>query len=119
MAATKASKSTGWSSTSQAAGAGPTAGTAIDLTTAYGATITVQAVTTTAPTSNGLVTISTSTDGSSWITWSSATIGVSASTTYSFGWELPPSMAYARVDLTAGTGTGITVSAQCEALTAL
>lgn len=119
MSATKASKSTGWSSTSQAAGTGPTTGTAIDLTTAYGATLTVQAVTTTAPTSSGTVTISTSVDNTNWYTWATGTIGVNGSTAYSFGWELPPSMAYVRVDITSGTGTGITVSAQCEALTAL
>jgi hypothetical protein len=44
---------------------------------------------------------------------------MTASTTYSFGWELPASMAYARVDVAAGTGTAVTISAQCEALTGL
>jgi hypothetical protein len=119
MAATKASKTTGWSSTSQAAGTGPTTGTAIDLTTAYGANITVQVVTTTAPTSAGTVFISTSVDNTTWVTWATGTVGLAASATYNYGWELPPSMAYVRVDITSGTGTGVTVSAQCEALTGL
>jgi hypothetical protein len=118
MAATKSSKTTGWSSTSQAAGTSTT-GTAIDLTTAYGATVTVQAVTTTAPTTAGTITISTSIDGTSWVPWASGTIGMTGSATYSFGWELPASMAYARVDVAAGTGTAVTISAQCEALTGL
>lgn len=118
MAATHSSKSTGWSATSVSAGA-TTTGTAIDLTACYGATITVQVTTTTAPTSNGNVTLSLSVDNTTFVVGAVQAIGQVGSTTFNFSFIVDASTMYARIDVTAGTGTGVTVTAQCAALTGI
>lgn len=115
---TKVSLSTGWSNTPVAAGASQT-GTVMDLTGAYGALLTVQATTTTAPTSNGTLTISLSVDNTNWEPYATATIPMVTSSVVPYSWDLPIGLFYVRVDIAAGTGTGITLSAQCGAVTAL
>jgi len=119
MAASKSSLSTGFSSTSVSAGA-TTNGTAMDLTTAYGATVTIQIVTTTAPTSAGVVTIAiAATTGGTFVPYLQTIIPMVASSTLYYSFDIPSTVGAVEIQITAGTGTGITVTAQCEALTGI
>lgn len=110
MAATKAALATGYSATATAAGA-TTTGTVMVLTSVYRAGAIASVTTTTAPTSTGTVTLYGSVDGITYLVADTRSIGLAASTVYAFQFDFPDWVQNARIDVNAGTGTGVTTTA--------
>ena len=102
------------------AAAGNATSAVVTNTTAYGITITVQAINGgTGPTVPLGVNIQVSADNTTWVLWASDQAGTVASTTYTWGYQLPPEVAYARVYATGNTGQAVTVAAQYNQITGL
>jgi CO/xanthine dehydrogenase Mo-binding subunit len=86
----------------------------------YGATITVQVTNGgTGPTIPANITVQVSADNTTFVQWAMDTAGVTASTTYSFGYQLPPEIAYARVVVGSNTAQSVTGVAQYNLISAL
>lgn len=113
MAATKGS-STLQTSTSNAASS-TTTSSSLDMSTYYSAVITAQITNgATGPTLACNATVNISPDGTTWYQWAQGTAGVAASTTYPFGWDIPPGVLHAQVVFTGNTGQAVTVAAQAQ-----
>lgn len=92
----------------------------VNNSTGYGATLTVQVTNGgTPPTIPAVVTILVSADNTTFVTWASDTVGLVASTTYSFGYQLPPEIAYAKVVVGSNTAQSVTGIAQYNQITGL
>ena len=102
------------------AAAGSATSALITNSTGYGVTITVQVTNGgTGPTIPATVTIQISADNTTFVTWASDIAGTVASTSYTFGYQLPPEVSYARVQVTGNTAQAVQAIAQYNQLTAL
>ena len=118
MAMTKAA-TTLQASASNAA-AGTTTGTAVNLTAAYGGWLT--AVITngaTGPTLPGTLTVQTSNDNTTYRDAYVFTAGITASTTYTFGVDVPWGTGWIRTKFSGNTVQAVTIAAEIGAVTAL
>lgn len=98
----------------------PQTSAVVDNHLGYGATLTVQVTNGgTGPTIPANVTVQVSADNTTYVTWAADTAGVTASTTYSFGYQLPPEVAYARVVIGGNTAQSVTGLAQYNLISAL
>ena len=102
------------------AAAGTQTSAVVNNSVGYGATVTVQIINGgTGPTLPANLTLAVSADNTTYVTWAQDTAGVVASTTYSFGYQLPPEIAYARVVVTGNTGQAVTAVAQYNLISVL
>jgi hypothetical protein len=107
------------SSTSVAASGNQTS-SAANLTAAYGGIVTAQITNgATGPTLPCVATLQVSGDNTNFYTAFSGTEDVTASTTTTFFWDLPPGTMYARVQFAGHTGQAVTVAAQIQVLTTI
>lgn len=98
----------------------PQTSAVVNNSVGYGATITVQVTNGgTGPTIPANITVQVSADNTTFVIWASDTAGVVASTTYSFGYQLPPEIAYARVIIGSNTAQSVTGIAQYNLISAL
>jgi hypothetical protein len=98
----------------------PQTSAVVDNHLGYGATITVQITNGgTGPTIPATLTVNVSADNTTYVAWATDTAGVTASTTYSFGYQLPPEIAYARVVIGGNTAQSVTGIAQYNLISAL
>jgi hypothetical protein len=98
----------------------PQTSAVVDNHLGYGATLTVQVTNGgTGPTVPASVTVQVSADNTTFVTWALDTAGVTASTTYSFAYQLPPEIAYARVVISGNTAQSVTGIAQYNLISAL
>lgn len=98
----------------------PQTSAVVDNHLGYGATLTVQVANGgTGPTVPASITVQVSSDNTTFVTWALDTAGVAASTTYSFGYQLPPEIAYARVVIGSNTAQSVTGIAQYNLISAL
>lgn len=92
----------------------------LNLTTAYGAILTVQIANGSSPPgAPAIVTVNVSPDGSAWEPWTSGAAGLGVSTTYNFSWEIPPAVAYAQVMVNGNTTNAVTAWAQAQVLSSI
>lgn len=99
---------------SNAAGA-TTNSSSLNMTTYPGAVVTAQITNgATAPTVPCSAIVQVSSDGTTWHTWAQGTAGLTASTAYSFSWEIPPPVMYVNVKFTGNTDQAVTVAAQAQ-----
>lgn len=120
MAATKSLSTSIAAATSNSAG-GTTTGTAIDLTTSYGAYVTTKVTNgATGPTVAATVYIETSGDNSNWKTHAAFLTATGNNTvTEPPPVYLPPPVMYCRVRVTGNTGQAVTCEAFVHRLTAI
>jgi hypothetical protein len=98
----------------------PQTSAVVDNHLGYGATITVQITNGgTGPTVPAALTVFVSADNTTFVTWAADSAGVTASTTYSFGYQLPPEVAYAKVTIGGNTAQSVTGIAQYNLISAL
>lgn len=96
------------------------ASSALNLTTAYGAIVLAQVSNgSAAPGAGAVVTVNVSPDGTTWNQWAAGTAGITANTTYSFAWEIPPAAMYVQVVFAGNTTNSVTCAVQAEVLTAI
>lgn len=92
----------------------------IDNHTGYGVTISIQIVNGgTGPTLPANVTVLVSADNTTFAPWATDTAGTAASGTYSFGYQLPPEIAYAKVTISGNTAQAVTAKGQYNQITGL
>lgn len=105
-------------STSVAAGGTHTQATPTDLTTALGLTVTAKVTNgATGPTIGCTTRVEVSNDNTAFKTYAQAVAGTTASTTYEFTFEIPPTVMYVRMVFTGHTGQAVTVEAFGHELT--
>lgn len=98
----------------------PQTSAVVDNHVSYGTTLTVQITNGgTGPTIPAMVTILVSADNTTFVSWANDTAGVTASTTYSFAYQLPPEIAYAKITVGSNTAQSITAIAQYNQITGL
>lgn len=98
----------------------PQTSAVVDNHLGYGATLTVQIANGgTGPTVPAGLAVLISADNTTFVTWASDTAGVTASTTYSFAYQLPPEVAYAKVTISGNTAQSVTGIAQYNLISAL
>lgn len=98
----------------------PQTSAVVDNHLGYGSTITVQITNGgTGPTIPATLTIQVSADNTTFVVWAQDTAGVTASTTYSFAYQLPPEIAYSRVVIGSNTAQSVTGIAQYNLISAL
>jgi hypothetical protein len=98
----------------------PQTSAVVNNSAGYGATITAQVTNGgTGPTIPATVTVQVSADNTTFVVWAVDTAGVTASTTYSFGYQLPPEVAYARVVIGSNTAQSVSGVAQYNLISAL
>lgn len=118
MAITKASASFQASATNTAGST--TTGSSVDLTAAYGCTITGEITNgATGPTVGCDFVVEVSNDNSDWMEYARATAGVANNGVYTFAVDLPASIMYARTKFTGNTGQSVTVEADGHKLTGI
>jgi hypothetical protein len=119
MPATKALSTIIAAATSNAAG-GTTTGTAVSLTTAYGALVTIKLTNGgTGPTIAPNAYVMVSGDGTNWKQFYKIGGDSVASSINEFAIDIPPAAMNVRVDVKDNTAQAITCEAFCQALTAL
>jgi hypothetical protein len=119
MPATKALSTIIAAATSNAA-AGTTTGTAVNLTTAYGGTITGLLTNgATGPTVQATATVQISGDNVNWKTFYLIGGDVTISLVTAYSCDIPPGVMYARVVVTGNTGQPVTCEAFMQAITAI
>lgn len=118
MAVTKTARIIVAAATSNGAG-GTTTGTEVDLSTALGLVVTARVTNgATGPTVACTATVEVRESGSAnWRPWAASTAGVTASTVYDFGWDMPAPAIRARVSFSGNTGQAVTVEATGHELT--
>lgn len=116
MAATKSLSTIIATGTTSAIGT-PTAGTAIDLTTKYGALITGLITNGgTGPSVQAVAYVEVSGDNASWKQFYSVAGGTTASVSTPFSCRIPPEVMYARVRVAGNTGQNVTCEAFAQIL---
>lgn len=89
----------------------------VDNHVGYGMTLTVGVTNGgTPPTVPATVTVFVSFDNTTFIQWAQDVAGVSASTTYTFGYQLPPEIAYAKAVVGGNTAQSVTALGQSNIL---
>lgn len=109
------------SSGGQSVAAGtPQTSAVVDNHVSYGATLTVQITNGgTGPTIGATVTVNVSADNTTFVPWATDEAGTTASTTYTFAYQLPPEIAYASVTVGGNTAQAVTAKAQSNQITGL
>jgi hypothetical protein len=119
MAATKALSTIIAAATSNAAG-GTTTGTAVDLTTKYGALVTIKLTNgATGPTVAPKAYVYTSGDNTNYKLFYTIGGDTTASSVNEFAIDIPPSVMYVRVDVKDNTVQPVTCEAFAQVLTAI
>jgi hypothetical protein len=98
----------------------PQTSAVVDNHLGYGVALTVQVANGgTGPTIAATVTVQVSADNTTWVVWASDVAGLIASTTYTFGYDLPPPVAYTRVVVGSNTAQNVQATAQYNQITGL
>lgn len=120
MAASKTAFASHIAAATSNAAAATTNGTAVNLTGADGATFTAQITNgATAPTVAASAILQVSDAGSTWYFYQQQSAGLTASATYPFSFDVPPSVMYARIQITGNTGQAVTCAAQAFVVNSL
>jgi hypothetical protein len=119
MAATKALSTIIAAATSNAAG-GTTTGTAVDLTTKYGALVTIKITNgATGPTVAAQANVYTSGDGTNFKLFYTIAANTTASAVNEWAIDIPAAAMYVRVDVTGNTVQAVTCEAFAQVLTGI
>ena len=98
----------------------PQTSAVVDNHVGYGSTITVQITNGgTGPTIPASLTVFVSADNTTYVAWATDTAGVTASTSYTFGYQLPPEIAYSKVTVGGNTAQSVTAIAQYNLISGL
>lgn len=95
-------------------------GTAVTLTSAFGGLVTAKVTNgATGPTIGCTAYFEVSVDNSAWKVVQAATAAVANSAVTEWGWDVPPSVMYARVRFTGNTAQSVTIEAFMHELTSI
>ena len=117
-AATKAARTLTALATALAA-AGTVTSTAWNMTNALGGLLVARVTNTTAPTTNATITVNLSVDNVTWFQYLKFAVPTTASTTFDYAVEIPPSALYAQVVFVGGATNAQTCSAFGHELTSI
>lgn len=100
--------------------AGTATSAVVNNSAGYGITLTVQITNgATGPTVPASLSVMVSADNTTFVLWASDQAGAVASTSYTFAYQLPPEISYAKIIVTGNTAQAVTAIAQYNTITAL